>query len=90
METSSYVYLGRSMNMENDLREELNRRRRAACAAFGPLKEATDQLTDPELRAHLFNSTVLPALCYATEIWADTVTTSKDLRTTHRRSSTVF
>ena len=25
METSSYVYLGRSMNMENDLREELNR-----------------------------------------------------------------
>ena len=29
-ETSSYVYLGHSMNMENDLREELNRRRRAA------------------------------------------------------------
>ena len=31
-ETSSYVYLGRSMNMENDLREELDRRRRAAWA----------------------------------------------------------
>ena len=84
METSSYVYLGRSMNMENDLREELNRRRRAAWAAFGPLKEATDQLTDPELRAHLFDSTVLPALCYAAETWADTVATSKALRTTHR------
>ncbi|KAK6740203.1 hypothetical protein RB195_008585 [Necator americanus] len=26
VETSSYVYLGRSMNMENDLKEELNRR----------------------------------------------------------------
>ena len=39
-ETSSYVYLGRSMNMENDLREELNRRRRAAWAAFGPLKRS--------------------------------------------------
>ena len=62
METSSYAYLRHSMNMENDLREELNGRRRAAWAAFGPLKEATDQLTDPELRAHLFDSTVLPAL----------------------------
>ncbi|VDM84654.1 unnamed protein product [Strongylus vulgaris] len=38
--------------MEKDLKEELNRRQRAA-AAFGSLKEAPDQLTDPELRAHL-------------------------------------
>ncbi len=83
-ETSSYVYLGRSMNMQNDLKEELNRRRRAAWAAYGPLKEATDQLTDPALRAHLFDSTVLPALCYAAETWADTAATSKALRTTHR------
>ncbi|KAK6733595.1 hypothetical protein RB195_017382 [Necator americanus] len=30
VETPSYVYLGRSMNMENDLKEELNRRMRAA------------------------------------------------------------
>ncbi|KAK6729267.1 hypothetical protein RB195_006362 [Necator americanus] len=30
VETPSYVYLGRSMNMENDLNEELNRRMRAA------------------------------------------------------------
>ncbi|VDM70610.1 unnamed protein product, partial [Strongylus vulgaris] len=29
-------YLGRSMNMENDLKEELNRRRRAAWAPSGP------------------------------------------------------
>ncbi|EPB75298.1 hypothetical protein ANCCEY_05593 [Ancylostoma ceylanicum] len=42
----SYVYLGRSLNMENDLKEELRRRRRAAWAAFGPPREATDQLTD--------------------------------------------
>ncbi len=39
---------------------------------------------DPELRAHMFDTTVLPALCYAAETWADTVTTSKKLRTTHR------
>ena len=83
-ETNSYVYFGRSINMENNMTEELDRRRRAAWAAFGPLKEATDQLTDPTLRAHLFDSTVLPALCYAAETWADTSTTSRMLRTTHR------
>ncbi|EYB94618.1 hypothetical protein Y032_0169g215 [Ancylostoma ceylanicum] len=83
-ETMSYVYLGRSLNMENDLKEELGRRRRAAWAAFGPLREATDQLTDHELRAHLFDSTVLPALCYAAETWSDTAATLKSLRTVHR------
>ncbi|VDM53450.1 unnamed protein product [Angiostrongylus costaricensis] len=29
-ETTSYVYLGRSMSMENNMKEELDRRRRAA------------------------------------------------------------
>ncbi|EYC10637.1 hypothetical protein Y032_0054g2471 [Ancylostoma ceylanicum] len=83
-ETMSYVYLGRSLNMENDLKEELGRRRRAAWAAFGPLREATDQLTDHELRAHLLDSTVLPALCYAAETWSDTAATLKPLRTVHK------
>ncbi|KAK6742176.1 hypothetical protein RB195_009817 [Necator americanus] len=64
VETSSYVYL--SMNMENDLKEELNRRMRAAWAAA--IREATDQLTDQDLRAHLFGSTVLSALCYAADV----------------------
>ncbi|KAK6728975.1 hypothetical protein RB195_006185 [Necator americanus] len=84
VETPSYVYLGRSMNMENDLKEELNRRMRAAWAAFAAVREATDQLTDHDLRAHLFDSTVLPALCYAAETWADTAATSRKLLTTHR------
>ncbi|KAK6737066.1 hypothetical protein RB195_019643 [Necator americanus] len=72
VETPSYVYLGRSMNMENDLKEELNRRMRAASAAFAAVREATDKLTDQDLRAHLFDSTVLPSFCYAAETWADT------------------
>ncbi|KAK6760849.1 hypothetical protein RB195_022061 [Necator americanus] len=84
VETPSYVYLGRSMNMENDLKEELNRRMRAAWAAFVAIKEATDQLTDQDLRAHLFDSTVFPALCYAAETWADTAAKSRKLLTTHR------
>ncbi|KAK6726965.1 hypothetical protein RB195_004953 [Necator americanus] len=84
VETPSHVYLGRSMNMENDLKEELNRRMRAAWAAFAAVREATDQLTDQDLRAHLFDSTVIPALCYAAETWADTAATSRKLLTTHR------
>ncbi|KAK6760345.1 hypothetical protein RB195_021713 [Necator americanus] len=36
VETSSYVYLERSMNMENELKEELNRKMRAASSAFVP------------------------------------------------------
>ncbi|KAK6761907.1 hypothetical protein RB195_022847 [Necator americanus] len=84
VETPSYVYFGRSVNMENDLKEELNRRMRAAWAAFAAVREATDQLRDQDLRAHLFDSTVLPALCYAAETWADTAATSRKLLTTHR------
>ncbi|EYC04292.1 hypothetical protein Y032_0088g2124 [Ancylostoma ceylanicum] len=72
----SYVHLGRSLNMENDLKEELGRRRRAAWAAFEPLREATDQLTDHELRVHL--------LCYAAETWPDTAATSNSLSTVQR------
>ncbi|KAK6760483.1 hypothetical protein RB195_021810 [Necator americanus] len=84
VETPSHVYLGRSMNMEKDLKEELNRRMRATWAAFVAVREATDQLTDQGLRAHLFDSTVIPALCYAAETWADTAATSGKLLNTHR------
>ncbi|KAK6763485.1 hypothetical protein RB195_023981 [Necator americanus] len=57
---------------------------RAAWAAFAAVREATNQLTDQDLRAHLFDSTVLPALCYAAETWADTTATSRKLLTTHK------
>ncbi|KAK6756642.1 hypothetical protein RB195_014829 [Necator americanus] len=82
--TSSYVYLGRSLNMENDLKEELNRGMRPAWVAFAPVREAADQLMDLDLRAHLFDSTVLSALCYAAETWADTAATFRKPLTTHR------
>ncbi|KAK6765121.1 hypothetical protein RB195_025165 [Necator americanus] len=72
------------MNMENGLKEELNRRMRAAWAAFAAVREDRDQLSDQDLRAHLFDSTVLPSLCYAAETWADTAATSRKLLTTHR------
>ncbi|VDM67210.1 unnamed protein product [Strongylus vulgaris] len=80
---SSYVYLGRSMNMfsANDLKAELNRERSAAWTAFGLLKEATDnglRASSPPVLANL--SSLLPAFC-AAEKWPDTVVTSKALRT---------
>ncbi|KAK6763882.1 hypothetical protein RB195_024278 [Necator americanus] len=53
-------------------------------AAFAFVRKATDQLTEQDLRAHLFDSTVLPALGYAAETWADTAATSRKLLTTHR------
>ncbi|KAK6738795.1 hypothetical protein RB195_020727 [Necator americanus] len=85
--SSGAVMPSRTDNMENvtnDLKEELNRRMRAAWAAFAAIREAKDQLTDQNLRAHPFDSTVLPALCYAAETWADTAATSRKLLTTHR------
>ncbi|KAK6739468.1 hypothetical protein RB195_008136 [Necator americanus] len=75
--------------MENVLKEELNRRMRA-WAAFAAIREATGQLTDQDLRAHLFDSTVLPALCYAAETWADTAATSRKLLTTRRALERCF
>ncbi|KAK6740579.1 hypothetical protein RB195_008808 [Necator americanus] len=58
VETSSYVCVGHSNNMEDDLKEEINRRMRAVWATF--MKEATHQLREQDLRAYLFDSTVLP------------------------------
>ncbi|KAK6748958.1 hypothetical protein RB195_001522 [Necator americanus] len=42
IETSSYVYLGRSMNTENDLKEQLNRKMRALWAEFAAVRKWTN------------------------------------------------
>ncbi|VDP11478.1 unnamed protein product [Heligmosomoides polygyrus] len=83
-ETTSYVYPGRSMNIDSDVKEELLRRSKAAWSAYESVKEATDQLSDPDLDAHLFDSIVLPAHCCASETWGGIASTSKSLLTTHR------
>ncbi|VDM52240.1 unnamed protein product [Angiostrongylus costaricensis] len=83
-EATSYAYLGRPMNMENNMKKKLDRRRRAAWVEFSPLREATDQLDNTKIRPYLFDSTVFPVLFYAAETWVDTSTTSRMLQTTHR------
>ncbi|KAK6761014.1 hypothetical protein RB195_022183 [Necator americanus] len=69
-ECTSYVYLGRELNMMNDLTPELGRRRRAACGAYRSIEDVVKKTRNTRLRAHLFNTTVRPALTYASETWA--------------------
>ncbi|EYB92970.1 hypothetical protein Y032_0188g1163 [Ancylostoma ceylanicum] len=69
-ECSSYVYLGREVNMMNDLAPELGRRKRAAWGAYKSIEDVVKRTKNTRLRAHLFNTTVLPALTYASETWA--------------------
>ncbi|KAK6756311.1 hypothetical protein RB195_014615 [Necator americanus] len=69
-ECTSYVYLGRELNMMNDLTPELGRRRRAAWGAYKSIEDVVKKTRNTRLRAHLFNTTVLPASTYASETWA--------------------
>ncbi|KAK6761914.1 hypothetical protein RB195_022851 [Necator americanus] len=62
--------LGRELNMMNDLTPLLGRRRRAAWGAYKSIKDVVKKTRNTRLRAHLFNTTVLPALTYASETWA--------------------
>uniref|UniRef100_A0A0K0DKS6 Reverse transcriptase domain-containing protein n=1 Tax=Angiostrongylus cantonensis TaxID=6313 RepID=A0A0K0DKS6_ANGCA len=69
-ECSSYVYLGREINMVNDLAPELSRRKRAVWGAFKSIEDVVKRAKNTRLRAHLFDSTLLPALTYASETWS--------------------
>ncbi|KAK6763705.1 hypothetical protein RB195_024145 [Necator americanus] len=66
-ECTSYVYLSRELNMMNDLTPELGKRRRAAWGAYKSIEDVEKKTRNTRLRAHLFNTTVLPALTYASE-----------------------
>uniref|UniRef100_A0A0K0CSP7 Reverse transcriptase domain-containing protein n=1 Tax=Angiostrongylus cantonensis TaxID=6313 RepID=A0A0K0CSP7_ANGCA len=66
-ECSSYVYLGRKIDMMNGLAPELSRRKRAAWRAFKSIEDVVKRTKNTRLRAHLFDSTVFSALTYASE-----------------------
>ncbi|KAK6734963.1 hypothetical protein RB195_018267 [Necator americanus] len=66
-ECTCYVYLGRELNTMNDLTPEVGRRRRAARGAYKSIEDVVKKTRNTRLRAHLFNTTVLPALTYASE-----------------------
>ena len=81
-EVDSFTYLGREINTMKELEPELLRRQRAGWAAFHRIEPIMRNSTDVQLKANLFNSTVLPALTYAGETWAFTEKTERRLRTT--------
>ncbi|XGW34893.1 hypothetical protein V3C99_018721 [Haemonchus contortus] len=80
----SYVNLGKELNMTNNITPELDRRRRATWAAFGSIREVTDQVQRPNLKTSIFSASVLPAMCYATETWPDNKVIAKAIRISHR------
>ncbi|XGW33870.1 hypothetical protein V3C99_017947 [Haemonchus contortus] len=66
--------------MKNELRSELMRRKKAGWAAYNSNRNVIEQARDDELRATLFNSTVLPALNYSSETWSLTRNLENQLR----------
>uniref|UniRef100_A0A8R1E882 Uncharacterized protein n=1 Tax=Caenorhabditis japonica TaxID=281687 RepID=A0A8R1E882_CAEJA len=62
---------------------ELHRSRGATLAAFNNIKNTTDALSCPRIRAQLFESLVLPALTYGSEVWTFTKALSERVRVTH-------
>ncbi|KAK6732038.1 hypothetical protein RB195_016424 [Necator americanus] len=66
-EYTSYVYLGREMNMMNDMTPELGRKRRAAWGPYKSIEDVVKKTRNTRLHAHFFNTIVLPALTYASE-----------------------
>ena len=72
------------VNMMNDLTPELSRRKRAAWRAFKSIEDVAMRLKNTRLRAHLFNSMVLPALTYASETWSLRKQDEKALNVTQR------
>nr|CDJ85356.1 RNA-directed DNA polymerase (reverse transcriptase) domain containing protein [Haemonchus contortus] len=66
-ECSSCVYLGREVNMMNDLAPELCRRKPAAWGTFKNIEGVGKKTKNIGLRAHLFDTAVLPVLTCASE-----------------------
>uniref|UniRef100_A0A7I4YW06 Reverse transcriptase domain-containing protein n=1 Tax=Haemonchus contortus TaxID=6289 RepID=A0A7I4YW06_HAECO len=79
-DVDEYVYHGRLFNMKNDLKSELMRRKKAGWAAYNSISNVIEHTRDDELRATLFNSTVLPALSCASETWSLTKNLENQLR----------
>ncbi|KAK6736265.1 hypothetical protein RB195_019128 [Necator americanus] len=69
-ECSRCEYLGQEVSMKNDLIPQPGRRRRAAWGAYKSIGDVVKKTKNTRLRAHLFNTTVLPALTFALETWA--------------------
>ena len=77
-----YTFLGRSINMSNDLTHELSRRRSAGWAALYNIMPVISTSSDSNLKRSLFNTHVLPAITYGSATWALTAASENHLRVT--------
>ncbi|VDM53941.1 unnamed protein product [Angiostrongylus costaricensis] len=81
-ECSSYVYLGREINMVNDLALELSRRKQVPWGALKSVEDVVKKTKNTRIRAYFFDSTAHPALTYASE--------TRSLRQQNERSLSVI
>ncbi|EYC21713.1 hypothetical protein Y032_0018g3494 [Ancylostoma ceylanicum] len=80
-----YVYLGQAIRMDNDLRLELSRRRKAGWTAFSKIDVLLKNKDIPaQTKSQLFHSSVLPALLYGCETWNLTKAEERSLQVTQR------
>ena len=81
-----YTYLGRSVNMTNSMKTELNRRKQAGWHAFSKLRDIlTSKKISANTKAHVFNTHVTPAMTYACETWSLTGKEEHFLQVTQRK-----
>ena len=69
-----YIFLDRSINMTNSMTIELTRRKRAGWYSFSKLRDVfANKSVSADVKAHLFDTHVLPSMTYACETWSLTV-----------------
>uniref|UniRef100_A0A0K0D6I3 Reverse transcriptase domain-containing protein n=1 Tax=Angiostrongylus cantonensis TaxID=6313 RepID=A0A0K0D6I3_ANGCA len=73
---SGYVYLGREVNVMNDLARKMSRRKRSAWGVFKNIEGNFDEhrrssrTENTQIYANIFDFAILDALTYASETWS--------------------
>ena len=81
----SYKYLGKTVKMENNTREEILLRIKAGWSCFGRYRDILCDKTLPmSLRTRMFNQCVLPTITYGAGTWSTTKELEQKLVTTQR------
>ncbi|KHN77588.1 Putative uncharacterized transposon-derived protein F52C9.6, partial [Toxocara canis] len=68
-EVDRFIYLGQEISMRNDMSGEIFRRIRAGWMCFADMKEVLTAKLDPDIRAKIFNITVVKTMTYGSETW---------------------
>ena len=77
-------YLGQTVTHNHKVDDEIRRRRSAAWYSFKNIEDVLKKTKDIKLRAHLFNSMIIPVFNYGCEVWTIRETEKRKLPTTQR------